>query len=96
LKQEGNCIPSKIQGVADEKCLKLDINEDTLAFMKSLTSADEVAVSRSNEIAHKLWTVKISNEMPDGMEMFMLSLFEGFNVIPHLVEILHFVLRARL
>jgi hypothetical protein len=64
--------------------------------MNSVNSADEVALSRINEIAHKLWNVKISNEMTDRMEMFMSLLFEGFNAIPHLVEILRFVRGDRL
>jgi hypothetical protein len=64
--------------------------------MNSVNSADEVALSRTNEIAHKLWAVKISNEITDRMEMFMALLFEGFNVIPHPVEILHFVRADRL
>jgi hypothetical protein len=64
--------------------------------MNSLTSADGVALSRSNKIAHKLWTVKISNEMNHRMEICIGLLFEGFDAIPHLVEIFFFVLGARL
>jgi hypothetical protein len=96
LKEEGNRRLSKIQDLEHEKCFMLEINEDTLAFMNSLISADGLTLRRINKITHKLWTVKISNEMTHRMEMIMALFFQGCDAIRHLVEILCSVLRDRL